>query len=71
MKMLQDPEIVRAYEYVNTMSGKTMWACFDEVGVKYDDVDSSPFVSGLRVLLKNNGELTPMGNETLKTYIEE
>jgi len=64
MKMLKDPEIVRVYEYENEMSGKTAWACFDEVGVKYDDVDSSPFVVG-HVLLKENGVITSMGYETL------
>ena len=68
MKMLKDPEIVKVYEYENTMSGKTVWACFDEVGVKYDDVAASPFV-GSYVLLKNKGELTPEGYETLHRYL--
>ena len=64
MKMLKDPEIVKVYEYENTMSGKTAWACFDEVGVKYDDVAASPFV-GSYVLLKNNGEITTEGKEAI------
>ena len=68
MKILIDPEIVKVYEYENTMSGKTAWACFDEVGVKYDDVAASPFV-GSYVLLKNKGELTPEGYETLHRYL--
>ena len=54
-------------ESENTMSGKTAWACFDEDGVNYDDVAVSPFV-GSYVLLKNNGEITTEGNETLHTY---
>ena len=62
MKMLKDPEIVKVYEYENLMSGKTSWACFDEGGVKYDDVATSHFV-GSYVLLKNNGELTKEGKE--------
>ena len=68
MKMLKDPEIVRVYEYENKMSGKTAWACFDEGGVAYDDVDSSPFV-GSHVLLKDKGELTTEGYETLHRYL--
>jgi len=57
MKMLQDPEIVRVYEYENKASGKTAWACFDEDGVDYDDVASSPFV-GEHKLLKDKGDIT-------------
>ena len=54
MNLLKDPEIVRVYEYKNLLSGKTAWACFDDVGVKYDDVSSSPFV-GDHKLIKDNG----------------
>ena len=56
MKMLKDPEIVRVYEYESKMSGKTAWACFDEDGVDYDDVASSPYVGEYK-LLKDNGEM--------------
>ena len=55
-KMLKDPEIVRVYEYESKMSGKTAWACFDEAGVAYDDVASSPFVGEFK-LLKDKGEI--------------
>ena len=68
MKMLKDTEIVRVYEYENKMSGKTAWACFDKDGLAYDDVGISPFV-GSHVLLKDKGELTTEGYETLHRYL--
>jgi hypothetical protein len=56
--LLNDPTIVRLYQYTNVLSGLTAWAAFEHPS--HDDTDVSPFVND-RIALKNEGGITEAG----------
>ena len=58
--LLNDPTIVRLYEYTNLLSGQQAWAAFEHPS--YDDTNVSPFVTN-RVTLKTENGITAAGKE--------
>ena len=58
--LLNDPTIVRLYEYTNLLSGQQAWAAFEHPS--YDDTNVSPFVTN-KVTLKTENGITAAGKE--------
>jgi len=58
--LLNDPTIVRLYEYTNLLSGLQAWAAFEHP--HYDDTASSPFVTN-KVTLKTENGITEAGRK--------
>ena len=56
--LLNDPTIVRLYQYTNALSGLTAWAAFEHPS--HDDTNVSPFVMN-RMTLKAEGGITEAG----------
>ena len=56
--LLNDPTIVRLYQYTNALSGLTAWAAFEHPS--HDDTSVSPFVMN-RMTLKNEDGITEAG----------
>ena len=58
--LLNDPTIVRLYQYTNALSGLTAWAAFEHPS--HDDTNVSPFVMN-RMALKTEDGITEVGKE--------
>ena len=58
--LLNDPTIVRLYQYTNALSGLTAWAAFEHPS--HDDTGVSPFVMN-RITLKTEDGITAVGKE--------
>ena len=58
--LLNDPTIVRLYQYTNALSGLTAWAAFEHH--HHDDTNVSPFVIN-RMTLKDEDGITAVGKE--------
>lgn len=59
-RLLNDPTIVRLYQYTNALSGLTAWAAFEHP--HYDDTNVSPFVMN-RMTLKDEDGITAVGRD--------
>jgi hypothetical protein len=59
-RLLNDPTIVRLYQYTNALSGLTAWAAFEHH--HHDDTNVSPFVIN-RMTLKDEDGITEVGKE--------